>query len=55
MALRAVQALNRLGITTIGAGGVYTQDDLDAMLSAEALAVQVDSALWRCGGTRLFA
>jgi dihydroorotate dehydrogenase (NAD+) catalytic subunit len=55
MALRVVRELRRLGIPTIGAGGVYTRQHIDAMLSAGALAVQLDSSLWRGGGINLFA
>jgi dihydroorotate dehydrogenase len=35
-----------LGLPIIGAGGVYTKEKADAMLSVGALAVQVDAALW---------
>jgi dihydroorotate dehydrogenase (NAD+) catalytic subunit len=55
LALRAVQELTQLGIPTIGAGGVYTQMHKDAMLAAGALAVQLDSILWRSAGYHLFA
>ena len=47
MALRAVEKLARSGIPVIGAGGVYQSEDIQAMLSAGAIAVQVDSVLWR--------
>lgn len=47
LALAAVQALAKSGIPVIGAGGVYRPADVEAMLSAGALAVQLDSALWR--------
>ncbi|MBK9007088.1 MAG: hypothetical protein IPM31_08830 [Anaerolineae bacterium] len=36
----------KLGIPIIGAGGVWTKENADAMLSVGALAVQVDAALW---------
>ena len=36
----------KLGIPIIGAGGVWTKQNADAMLSVGALAVQVDAALW---------
>ncbi len=39
----------RSGIPVIGGCGVYSQESLDAMLSAGALAVQVDAVLWRDG------
>ncbi|HEY5671743.1 MAG TPA: hypothetical protein VIS10_17260, partial [Anaerolineales bacterium] len=46
-ALLVVQALARSGIPVIGGGGVYRHADAEAMLSAGALAVQLDSVLWR--------
>ena len=54
MALRVVQELSHLGIPTIGAGGVYTREHIGAMLSAGALAVQLDSAIWRGAGYSMF-
>ena len=45
-ALAAVTSLARSGSPVIGAGGVYRQEDVEAMLAAGALAVQVDMALW---------
>lgn len=54
LALKAVQELTRLGVPTIGGGGVYTRQDMDAMLAEGALAVQLDSVLWRYVGTKLF-
>lgn len=45
-ALDAVHSAARLGLPVIGAGGVCTQADVEVMLAAGALAVQVDSALW---------
>ena len=50
LALRAVESLAGSGVPVIGAGGVYEQRDLEAMLAAGALAVQVDAVLWRGGG-----
>ena len=50
MALRAVHELTQLGIPTIGAGGIYCQEHKNAMLAAGALAVQLDSVLWRGAG-----
>ncbi len=47
LALEAVHKLSGLGIPLIGAGGVYRQADVDAMLSAGAMAVQLDAVLWR--------
>ncbi len=46
-ALKTVSELVTLGIPTIGVGGIYTREHIQAMLSAGALAVQLDSALWR--------
>ena len=45
-ALDAVHSAARLGLQVIGGGGVCSKTDVDAMLSAGALAVQADSALW---------
>jgi dihydroorotate dehydrogenase (NAD+) catalytic subunit len=45
--LGLVRAATRIGIPIIGSGGVYSQDNIDAMLAAGALAVQIDSVLWR--------
>jgi dihydroorotate dehydrogenase (NAD+) catalytic subunit len=50
LALRMVHELTQLGIPTIGAGGVYTQEHKKAMLAAGAMAVQLDSLLWRGAG-----
>ena len=44
-AVRAVAALN-LGRPIIGAGGIYSVDDAQAMLAAGAVAVQLDAAIW---------
>ena len=54
MALRVVHELTQLGIPTIGAGGIYSQEHKKAMLAAGALAVQLDSILWRGAGYNLF-
>jgi dihydroorotate dehydrogenase (NAD+) catalytic subunit len=45
-ALETVYSAARLGLPIIGAGGVWSKETVDAMLSAGALAVQVDAALW---------
>jgi len=50
LALRMVHELTQLGIPTIGAGGIYTQEHKKAMLTAGALAVQLDGLLWRRAG-----
>jgi dihydroorotate dehydrogenase len=47
LALRAVENLASSGIPIIGAGGVYQPKEVESMLGAGALAVQVDAALWR--------
>ena len=44
--LSVVESAAKLGIPIIGAGGVWTKQNADAALSAGALAVQVDAALW---------
>lgn len=49
LALRAVEKLARAGNPIIGAGGVYRPEDVESMLVAGALAVQVDAVLWRSG------
>jgi dihydroorotate dehydrogenase len=54
VALRVVHELSQLGIPVIGAGGVYSQQHVDAMLAEGALAVQLDSVFWRSVGYRLF-
>lgn len=46
-ALRAVDELSREGIPVIGGGGVYHPSQTEAMLAAGALAVQLDTVLWR--------
>ena len=44
--LDIVQSAAKLGIPIIGAGGVWSKENADTMLSVGALAVQVDAALW---------
>src|SRR5215207_3346523 len=44
--LDTVQSAVKLGIPIIGAGGVWSKENADTMLSVGALAVQVDAALW---------
>jgi dihydroorotate dehydrogenase len=46
-ALLTVRDAVRAGIPVIGAGGVGTKENANAMLSVGALAVQVDESLWR--------
>ncbi len=52
-ALKAVSSLAQLGIPTIGRGGIYTQEHVQAMQRAGAVAVQLDSVLWREAGQRI--
>jgi len=47
LALAVVHDLKSLGIPIIGGGGVYRPAQVDAMLAAGAIAVQLDSVLWR--------
>ena len=44
--LETVNNAAKLGLPIIGAGGVWSKENADAMLSVGALAVQVDAALW---------
>jgi dihydroorotate dehydrogenase (NAD+) catalytic subunit len=44
--LETVYSAAKLGLPIIGAGGVWTKENAETMLSAGALAVQVDAALW---------
>jgi len=44
--LETVYSSVKLGIPIIGANGVWSKENADAMLSVGALAVQVDAALW---------
>ena len=44
--LNVVDSAVKLGLPIIGAGGIYSKENADAMLSVGALAVQVDAALW---------
>jgi dihydroorotate dehydrogenase (NAD+) catalytic subunit len=45
-ALETVFSAAKLGLPVIGAGGVWTKENAEAVLFAGALAVQVDAALW---------
>lgn len=47
IALAAVRNLVQMGLTVIGAGGIYSLQDADSMLAAGAHAVQLDAVLWR--------
>ena len=53
-ALRMVHELKEQGIPTIGAGGIYTHEQLKSILTAGAKAVQLDSVLWLGAGHNLF-
>jgi len=44
--LETVYSAARIGLPIIGAGGVWTKENVEAMLSVGALAVQVDAVLW---------
>jgi len=44
--LETVYSAAKIGLPIIGAGGVWTKENADAMLSVGALAVQVDAILW---------
>ena len=46
-ALLTVRDAARTGIPIIGAGGVESKENADAMLSVGALAVQMDASLWK--------
>jgi len=46
-ALETVYSASKLGLPIIGAGGVWTKENAEALISAGALAAQVDAALWR--------
>lgn len=47
MALQTVRHLAGMQIPVIAAGGIYSQQQADAVRQAGALAVQLDLALWR--------
>jgi dihydroorotate dehydrogenase len=47
--LEVVRSAARLGLPIIGAGGVYTFGNVDVMLAAGALWVQMDAGLWLPG------
>ena len=44
--LETVHSAVKIALPIIGAGGIYSKENADAMLSVGALAVQVDAALW---------
>jgi len=45
-ALETVYSAAKAGLPIIGAGGVWSKENAETMLSTGALAVQVDAALW---------
>jgi dihydroorotate dehydrogenase (NAD+) catalytic subunit len=45
--LEIAQNASRLGLPVIGAGGVYSREQAQALLQAGALAIQLDSVLWK--------
>jgi len=47
--LDIVYSACRLGLPVMAGVGVYSSDEAAAMLNAGAIAVQVDTYLWRCG------
>jgi dihydroorotate dehydrogenase (NAD+) catalytic subunit len=49
LALALTGSLVKTGLPVIGAGGAYRRSDAQAFLSAGAIAVQLDSVLWRGG------
>jgi NAD(P)H-dependent flavin oxidoreductase YrpB (nitropropane dioxygenase family) len=46
VALGVVYSAAAASLPTIGAGGVFLKSDVDAMLAAGALGVQLDAQLW---------
>lgn len=44
--LEVVASAAKLGLPVIGAGGVYSKENAEAMLSAGAFTVQMDAMLW---------
>jgi dihydroorotate dehydrogenase len=47
LSLAVVQEIADVGLPVIGAGGVYSLEQVEEMLSVGAIAVQLDSVLWR--------
>ena len=47
LAVAAVQALRKSGLTLLAACGVYRRADAEMLLAAGAAAVQLDAVLWR--------
>lgn len=49
--LETVYSAAKIGLPIVGAGGVWSKENVEAMLSAGALAVQVDAVLWNPAST----
>ena len=47
LALWTIRSWKDIGISVIGAGGIYHPQDVDAMVQAGASAVQIGPALWK--------
>ncbi len=45
--LEIVHSAAKLGLPIIGAGGIYSKENAETMISVGALTVQMDSVLWR--------
>jgi dihydroorotate dehydrogenase len=45
-ALEMIHTAARMGLPVIGAGGVWKREQVEAMIQAGALAVQMDASLW---------
>jgi dihydroorotate dehydrogenase (NAD+) catalytic subunit len=52
-ALAGVRRLAGMGLRVIGGGGIFNERQADTMLSAGAIAIQVDAVLWRLGWAAL--
>ena len=44
--LEVVHSAAKIGLPIIGAGGIYSKEESDAMISVGALATQMDASLW---------
>jgi len=51
LALAGLRVVLQTGLPVIGGGGVYTLQQAEAMLAAGAMAVELDTVLWRGGLT----
>jgi dihydroorotate dehydrogenase (NAD+) catalytic subunit len=50
-ALETVYSAAKLGLPILGAGGVWSRENTEALLAAGALGVQIDAALWNPAST----